>query len=239
MSIASEITRLQNDSAAIASAISAKGVTVPSGSGYDDYATLIGQISTGGGGSNVPYTSKVEYLQTDGSQYFTIDYLSWGEANACFYIDFQQTTNTNQARLITPMTSSTATDQLYINGSGAIAYSFNNAWLNTGVIAGTTRHTVKLDYKNKVITVDGTDYTISGSSSRSTSNLGIVAKYGTNATFVGKIYALKMWKNDTLLHDYIPVRVLTVGYMYDQVTGELVGNHGTGSWTLGSDVSES
>ncbi len=49
MSIASEITRLQNDSAAIAAAIAAKGVTVPSGSGYDDYASLIGQISGGGG----------------------------------------------------------------------------------------------------------------------------------------------------------------------------------------------
>lgn len=49
MSIATEITRLQNDSAAIAAAIAAKGVTVPSGSGFDDYATLIGQISGGGG----------------------------------------------------------------------------------------------------------------------------------------------------------------------------------------------
>lgn len=47
MSIASEITRLQNDSTDIAAAIAAKGVTVPSGSGYDDYATLIGQISGG------------------------------------------------------------------------------------------------------------------------------------------------------------------------------------------------
>ena len=47
MSVASEISRLQSDSSAIASAISAKGVTVPSGSGYDDYATLIASIPTG------------------------------------------------------------------------------------------------------------------------------------------------------------------------------------------------
>ena len=66
MSIASEITRLQNDSAAIASAIRAKGVTVPSGSGYDDYASLIGQIS--GGGGSLPYTP-LEYIQTDGAAY--------------------------------------------------------------------------------------------------------------------------------------------------------------------------
>lgn len=48
MSIADEINRLQSDSAAIAAAITAKGVTVPSGSGYDDYASLIESIPSGG-----------------------------------------------------------------------------------------------------------------------------------------------------------------------------------------------
>ena len=57
MSISSEITRLQNDSTAIASAIAAKGVTVPSGSGYDDYATLIASIPTGGSTVNIATTS--------------------------------------------------------------------------------------------------------------------------------------------------------------------------------------
>lgn len=52
MSIASEIQRLQTDKADIAAAIRAKGVTVSSASGYDDFARLIGQISTGGGASN-------------------------------------------------------------------------------------------------------------------------------------------------------------------------------------------
>ena len=69
MSIADEILRLQGDSTAIASAIAAKGVTVPSGSGYDDYATLIASIQTGGGGGNpLPYTP-LEYIQTDGTAY--------------------------------------------------------------------------------------------------------------------------------------------------------------------------
>ena len=44
MSIATEIARLQSDSSAIASALSAKRVTVPSGSGFDDYAGLINNI---------------------------------------------------------------------------------------------------------------------------------------------------------------------------------------------------
>ena len=74
MSIATEIARLQSDSSAIASAIAAKGVTVPSGSGYDDYATLIASIS-GGGGSPLPYTP-VEYIQTDGTAYIDSGVLS-------------------------------------------------------------------------------------------------------------------------------------------------------------------
>ena len=48
MSIASAISALQRASSDIASAIAAKGVSVPSGCGFDDYASLIGQISGGG-----------------------------------------------------------------------------------------------------------------------------------------------------------------------------------------------
>lgn len=71
MSIASEITRLQSDSAAIAAAIAAKGVTVPSGSGFDDYATLIGSISGGGGGGSV-HIATIEATGSSGvSQQFT------------------------------------------------------------------------------------------------------------------------------------------------------------------------
>ena len=49
MSTANEITRLGNAKAAIASAITEKGVTVPSGTKLDGMAALIGQIETGGG----------------------------------------------------------------------------------------------------------------------------------------------------------------------------------------------
>ena len=49
MSIASEITRLQNAKADIKTAIEAKGVTVPSSAKLDDYDTYVSQISGGGG----------------------------------------------------------------------------------------------------------------------------------------------------------------------------------------------
>lgn len=48
MSIATEISRLQNAKADLKTAIESKGVTVPSNSTLDDYADLVDAISGGG-----------------------------------------------------------------------------------------------------------------------------------------------------------------------------------------------
>lgn len=50
MSIASEITRLQNAKSALATSIGNKGVTVPTSTKLDGYSALVDQIQTGGGG---------------------------------------------------------------------------------------------------------------------------------------------------------------------------------------------
>lgn len=50
MSIQSEVSRLETAKSALASAITAKGVTVPAGAKLDAYAPLVEQIQTGGGG---------------------------------------------------------------------------------------------------------------------------------------------------------------------------------------------
>ena len=52
MSIATEITRLQTAKAAIATAIGAKGVTVPPTTHIDGYAALVDQIASGGSGGS-------------------------------------------------------------------------------------------------------------------------------------------------------------------------------------------
>lgn len=56
----------------------------------------------------------------------------------------------------------------------------------------------------------------------------------------GRIYYCKLWHTDngvqTMLRDFIPVRVGTVGYMYDRVSEQLFGNAGTGDFVLGPDV---
>ena len=63
MSIQSEVSRLETAKSALASAITAKGVTVPAGAKLDAYAPLVEQIQTGGGGTcpNTPWYLVFDY----------------------------------------------------------------------------------------------------------------------------------------------------------------------------------
>lgn len=51
-----------------------------------------------------------------------------------------------------------------------------------------------------------------------------------------KVYHCKIWNGNNLVFDAVPVRVGQVGYMYDKVSDELLPNIGTGSFTLGNDL---
>lgn len=61
MSIASEITRLYGVRSDIFTAITNKGVTVPSGSQLDDVPDMIDSISAGGGAYTLDYTNPNQY----------------------------------------------------------------------------------------------------------------------------------------------------------------------------------
>lgn len=50
-----------------------------------------------------------------------------------------------------------------------------------------------------------------------------------------RTHSLKLYDNNVLIRDFIPVRVGQIGYMYDKVSGQLFGNQGTGDFILGSD----
>ena len=65
-------------------------------------------------------------------------------------------------------------------------------------------------------------------------------KFGTNdyrEQTSSKVYGLMMWQGITLVRSFIPVRDSNnVGYMYDEVTGQLFGNAGSGSFVVGNDL---
>lgn len=52
----------------------------------------------------------------------------------------------------------------------------------------------------------------------------------------GRVKYCKLYENETLVCDLVPVRVGQTGYLYDKVSDTLFGNAGTGSFILGPDV---
>lgn len=57
-----------------------------------------------------------------------------------------------------------------------------------------------------------------------------------NMSSYAKVYHLTITVQDTLVRDFIPVRIGAIGYMYDQVTGQLFENSGPDAFTLGPDI---
>lgn len=50
-----------------------------------------------------------------------------------------------------------------------------------------------------------------------------------------RLYGFKVWDSSGDLLDLIPVRKNGVGYMHDRVSGQLLGNSGTGAFIIGPD----
>lgn len=251
MSIASEIQRLQADSAAIAQAIEAKGVTVPSGSGYDDYASLIGQISTGGGGGgDEPHTlpstytrlSYIEnplgntaYINTGVAEslrpLYTIDFMTYDDFNSTTFgciLGARQASNNNDWQLSTWADSSKIGGLLRLGGT-------NNQY-SAYIPAKNTRFTASLT--STAYIVDSTTYSVNRSTSISYSyNLYVFALNQANSAVQnghGRLYSLKMYYGSHWIRDFVPCKnASNVVGMYDLITETFYGSANSATFTAG------
>lgn len=190
----------------------------------------------GGTSPVLPYDAEVEYLQSDGNQYFTLP-VAPSEATDAFQIEFRRTSNTAQQRFC--HANGEATFQVYANGSSRVAYSRNGNWVaawngNNGAL-GVVKHTLKVDYYNRKVTYDCGTANISSTTKSASGNLVVTGPYNANAVFKGLIYGVKFWRSGVLKYDLIPVRKNGVGYFFDKVNEVLYANEGTGNWTIGYD----
>ena len=93
------------------------------------------------------------------------------------------------------------------------------------------------------ITIDGVEHTGSwaGTVCQDVTTIGLFTLYNnlnmtTRRTNNVNVYSFKLTDNGVLVRDLVPVRVGSVGYMYDRVSGKLFGNEGTGAFTVGPDI---
>ena len=236
MSIANELSRIQQAKSDLATSIAAKGVTVPAATTIDGYAALVDQIQTGGGG--LPYT-EVEYLQSDTQAYIDTGLKASGILHIKTYlVDF------------------------FSSATGAWPFGGRNAYNNNAYGIFINNSTNKLNVSYNGSTVAFNSYSSYPSSCWVEMKSGSIKVGSTSHTFTAKTFtsSYNVWLfgmnnggslagsstckiGTTFIYDgttmmyLIPVRVGQVGYMYDKISGQLFGNaNSTGAFTLGPDV---
>ena len=246
MSIASAISALQSASSDIASAITAKGVTVPSGSGFGDYPSLIGQISSGGGGGGGPHTlpsgyTELSYIENPlgNSAYiylgvqinyapgFDLDFMSYDDIGTDNYgciIGARHTSGTSDFQL-TSYTGNT------YSGSLRLGNTNNDAHLPTK----NTRFTASL--RNAVYTMDSTSYNYQRSASNYNYNWFLFALNQQGNAIQnghGRVYALKLYASGYLVRDFVPCKNQSnVVGLYDLISESFFGSANSSTFTAG------
>ena len=179
----------------------------------------------------LPYDAEIEYLESTGTQY--IDTLINNTSDLEFYIKLDNTKEPADLRVINRGYFGT----IGVWGNFLGCYRNNSTfywvrpnWYYSGNENGLIEAYCGLD--NIVVNgVTGAKKGDSGNTYRGTINLF----RGMEGYTQIKMYYIQIYKNGILVYDAIPVRVGTTGYMYDKVSGTLLGNAGTGSFILGPD----
>lgn len=190
----------------------------------------------------LPYDAEVEYLETDGTA----------------YIDTGITPSSIRPILEVEIYKKSGISSPYYvvgsDGSGNTRFSIgflssNKLELRIGSYKNFTYSTAQF-YKVKMNSITGQGYIDdvlkwTGTKNAATSTHPILLFSSTNSSgavrepLTGtRIAWCKIWDDETLVADYIPVRVGQVGYFYDKVTRTLKGNAAaSGAFVLGADAS--
>ena len=194
-------------------------------------------------GAPLPYDAEVEYLESTGTQW-----IDTGVTMTSELFDSAETTIT-----VMPTGQQSETHNFFGDGTSWYdGYTFGyrqdyKLQASNGFKA--TQSQIKFSsILPKTLTVNKNGFAIdsevavnNAKSSMSTSGTLILfgcrrnGVFFTVTPFAGRIYSAKMVSNGVSIFDFIPVRVGTVGYMYDRVSGELFGNQGTGAFIIGPD----
>lgn len=127
-------------------------------------------------------------------------------------------------------------------GTGTLYFRYDGnktIFVDSEALSFTSPNRVYIDANRRLI-VNGVDCgsipaSVLGTVSETMRFGGIRPNAGRNGSV--RLYSIKIYGiGNVKILDLIPVRVGTVGYMYDRVSGRLFGNQGTGEFVLGSDI---
>lgn len=193
---------------------------------------------------------QVEWLKTDGKAYINTRFTGKCEFIIKGGIDRTQTTSANifGSRITTYNSSIT----IYWYGdnasshAGEIRFDITAGGGTSSNTPNYIRHSIPNDSTISFIGTKFTagDYTMTPKRASQNPNsgknhylFGLNANGSLSGVRAGTyISAAKFMQNGVTIRNYVPVRIGTVGYLYDKVTKELYENAGTGDFILGPDV---
>lgn len=165
-----------------------------------------------------PYDAEVEYLQGDGNAYIDTGIATKDATKA----ELQCFSSTGGNRTVfgnTKTSSSTGYPaSVWAENGGLKYYSVGQSTITLGAL----NTNINAEFNIPTNSVNSNIYIFKANDYA-----------GANGF---KCYRCKLYNGSELIRDFIPVRKDNVGYMYDNVSGRLFGNVGTGSFTYGNDV---
>lgn len=186
----------------------------------------------------LPYDAEIEYLQADGNAYIDLNYIPLDGNIIRAELVAGYGINNNQRKFLFSDSNSGVSHYCEINGSQK--YGAFNAYcspvLQNGVMYDVV---IEIDNTNVNYFLDyeGATYTYSATNANTMYRNLVLFRLTSVYKGVGhRIRSVKIYDNNTLVFDMFSVRVGTVGYMYDRVSGQLFGNAGTGAFVLGQAI---
>lgn len=189
---------------------------------------------------------QVEYLESTGTQY--IDTEVYANLDTSVDVKFCFTEIFPDNAIISADSgnseSNSFTLEYYANDFETVGIVLSVDGASPVAYKGTTERALawfEVNASKRGLVINNVFYSSRYQLSNFTSNYPLfMFAYGRNGVPIifgkSRITYLKIYNNGTLIRDFIPVRVGSVGYMYDRVSKRLFGNKGTGNFVLGQDV---
>ena len=201
------------------------------------------------GRKSLPYDARIEYIQSSGTQY--INTLYYPNNNTRVVCDMQIVDDSQYGRLFGCSSgsewNSAPSIQInyedYVSGSLGATCGNQTTWSRSSSVTGDyDRHNYELSNTSlcrdnvQVVSLSGDTFQCTGSLAIFSHNKGGTISSDGQEFSRAKLYSFKIYENGNLARDFIPVRVGSVGYLYDNVSKTLFGNSGTGQFALGQDM---
>lgn len=208
------------------------------------YDGVEGKVYYNKGTGNFAYGKKiipVEYIESTGTQYIDTDVVYNENTGLDCGFAFTPQTITSAKHLIGGQTNNTRYNPLYctvVDGSNKIRTLLNiDGSANITRDFDTDYHTLQFNtYSDKKVVYDGVvEGTVESIGTGNSINL-FRRNFSTGYTYCnGRLYYVKLYDNDTLIRDFIPViDEDNTAYMFDRVTHTLFANAGTGTFLYGN-----